>query len=158
MPPTPMTPMKRILRQWESPPTWLLLMAGLALMQARLVPVRDAGGLGDWLGLGFILAGAALLSGALVQFKRARTTVLPRETARVLITAGVYRFSRNPIYLADALILTGLCLTWDLGALIWVPVVVIVIDQRFIEAEEAALRAGFGPAFDDWSDKVPRWL
>ena len=59
----------------------------------------------------------------------------------LLITRGVYQLSRNPIYVADALILTGLAMRWDLAAVIWVVVFVVVIDQRFIEGEEAALRS-----------------
>lgn len=155
---TPMTLVQRILRQWESPPTWLLLFAALAWGQSRILPIWDAGGLGDWLGAAFILAGAALMILSLRQFGRARTTVMPRETARVLMTNGVYQWSRNPIYVADALILTGLALRWDLGALVWVVAFVSVIEQRFILAEEAGLRAGFGAEFHQWAEKVRRWL
>ena len=95
---------------------------------------------------------------SLHQFRRARTTVMPREKARVLITEGVYQLSRNPIYVADALILTGLGLRWDLGTLVWVVAFVAVIERRFILDEEAGLRAGFGAQFDEWAEKVRRWL
>lgn len=155
---TPMTPVQRILRQWESPPTWLLLFAMLAWVQSRVLPIWDAGRLGDWLGTAIILAGAALMIAALRQFRQARTTVLPRETPRVLMTDGVYQLSRNPIYVADALILSGLALSWDLGALIWVVVFVSIIERRFILGEEAGLRAGFGAKFDEWAENVRRWL
>jgi protein-S-isoprenylcysteine O-methyltransferase Ste14 len=155
---TQMTPMQRVLRQWESPPTWLLLFIAVAWGQSKLFPLWNAGVLGDWLGAVFVIAGVALMLASLFQFARARTTVMPREVARVLITNGVYQLSRNPIYVADALILTGLCLRWDLAALIWAVVFVIVIDQRFIEGEEAALRAKFGAEFHDWAEKVRRWI
>lgn len=150
--------MQRILRQWESPPTWLLLCAALAWGQSRILPIWGAGSFGDWLGLALILAGAILMILSLRQFRQARTTVMPRETARVLMTNGVYQWSRNPIYVADALILTGLALRWDLGALVWVVVFVIIINRRFILGEEAGLRAGFGAQFDEWAEKVRRWL
>ena len=153
-----MTPLKRILRQWESPPTWLLLCVGFAWLQSRIFPLLDAGDLGKWLGAALVLAGAVLMVASLFQFASARTTVMPREEARVLITRGVYQLSRNPIYVADALILTGLAMRWDLAAVIWVVVFVVVIDQRFIEGEEAALRAKFGAAFHEWSEKVRRWI
>jgi protein-S-isoprenylcysteine O-methyltransferase Ste14 len=131
--------MHRILRQWESPPTWLLLFVTIAWVQSRMLPVWDAAGLGNWLGAIFIVSGVGLLVVALFQFARARTTVMPRETARVLMTDGVYRLSRNPIYVADAMVLTGLCLRWDLG-------------------EEAGLRAKFGEEFHRWAEKTRRWL
>lgn len=155
---TRVTPLQRVLRQWESPPTWLLLFIGIAWGQTRVMPLRDLGAFGDWLGTAFVVAGAMLMIASLVQFATARTTVMPREEARVLITNGVYQLSRNPIYVADALILTGLCLRWDLAVLIWVAVFVIVIDQRFVEGEEAALRAKFGAEFNDWAEKVRRWI
>lgn len=155
---TPITLTQRILRQWESPPTWLLLFVALAWLQAQVVPIWDAGTLGTWLGSALILAGIGLMAASLRQFRRAGTTVMPRETARAIITSGVYRVSRNPIYLADALILTGLALHWDLGSLIWVVVFIMVIERRFIAGEEAGLRAGFGAQFDEWAEKVRRWL
>ena len=154
----PMTPLQRIARQWESPPTWLLLFVLLAWLQSSLLPIWDAGGLGRWLGAMFVLAGVILMLASVLQFARARTTVMPREVARVLITGGVYQLSRNPIYVADALILAGLGLRWDLAVLIWVVAFIVVIDQRFIEAEEAALRAKFGAEFDDWAEKTRRWI
>jgi protein-S-isoprenylcysteine O-methyltransferase Ste14 len=155
---TPKTPLRRILRQVESPPTWLLLFIAVAWVQSRALPIWDAQGLGNWLGAAFIVAGVALMIASLMQFARARTTVVPREVARVLITDGVYQWSRNPIYVADAMILTGLCLRWDLGTLIWVAAFVAVIEKRFIDGEEASLRAKFGPEFDDWAEKVRRWI
>jgi protein-S-isoprenylcysteine O-methyltransferase Ste14 len=155
---TPMTPLRRILRQWESPPTWLLLFIVIAWVQSQVLPIWDAKGLGDWLGAAFIAAGVVLMIASVAQFARAQTTVMPREVARVLITGGVYRLSRNPIYLADALILAGLCLRWDVGAVIWVAVFVAVIEKRFIAGEEASLRAKFGPEFDNWAEKVRRWI
>jgi protein-S-isoprenylcysteine O-methyltransferase Ste14 len=154
----PMTPLRRILRQWESPPTWLILCAALAWGQSRYLPIWDAGRLGDWLGAAFIVTGVGLMLVSLAQFARARTTVMPREEARVLMTGGVFQLSRNPVYVADALILTGLCLRWDLGALIWAVVFVIIIDQRFVEGEEAGLRAKFGAEFHDWAEKTRRWI
>ena len=153
-----MTPLQRILRQWESPPTWLLLCAVMAWLQSVWLPVWDVGRLGNWLGAALVFAGVVLMVASFMQFARAHTTVMPREEARVMITRGVYQLSRNPIYVADALILTGLAMRWDLGALIWVLVFVVVIDQRFIEGEEAGLRAKFGAEFHEWAEKVRRWI
>ena len=153
-----MTLVKRVLRQWESPPTWLSVFVLLAWAQSTLFPLLDAGGLGDWLGAAFITAGAALMIASILQFAKARTTVLPREEARVLITGGVFRLTRNPIYVADALIMTGLALRWDLATLIWAAAFVVIIDQRFIDGEEATLRAKFGPQFHDWAEKTRRWI
>lgn len=83
---------------------------------------------------------------------------MPRETPAALIRRGVYRVSRNPIYLADALFLAAAALWWDAASLLLVPLFIGVITRRFIRGEEAALRAAFGPAFDAYAAQTRRWL
>ena len=152
------SPRHRLLRQWESPPTWLLLFLGLAWVQARSFPVIDTGLMGRIAGSALILCGAVLFMAALLQFGRHRTTVMPRETPVAMIETGIYRLSRNPIYLADALILTGAALWWDAASLLLVPVFVALITHRFIIGEEAGLRAVFGADFDRYAAQTRRWL
>lgn len=152
------TLMQRLLRQWESPPIWLLLFIAIAWGQSRTFPLWNAGRFGTWVGSSVAFAGVLLMVASLRQFATARTTVLPRETATVMITGGVFHLSRNPIYLADALILAGLAMIWDVVAVVWVVPFMLVIQQRFILGEEAGLRAGFGNQFDDWAKKTSRWL
>jgi protein-S-isoprenylcysteine O-methyltransferase Ste14 len=90
---------------------------------------------------------------------RARTTIVPRETPAALVTGGIFRFSRNPIYLGDALVLAGVVLWWDVPlAAPLVLLFILVIQTRFILAEEAVLRATFGPAFDAWAARTRRWI
>lgn len=148
----------RLLRQWESPPTWLILCLTLAWLQARHVPVWNAGGIGDVAGWLLILCGVALMIVSIREFSRHRTTILPRETPAAMIASGPYRFSRNPIYVADALFLAGAALIWDAGALVLVPMFMVVITRRFILGEEAGMRATFGAAFDDYAARVRRWV
>ena len=151
-------PRHRLLRQWESPPTWLLLFLGLAWLQARYVPLIDAGRPGRSLAIILGLCSLALFCMALWQFRQHRTTVLPRETPAAMIRSGVYRFSRNPIYLADTLCLAAAALWWDAAALLLVPLFVAVITGRFIRGEEGALRAAFGADFDRYTAQTRRWL
>ncbi len=60
-----------------------------------------------WMGFLFILSGIALCLWARSQFLKNRTTLSPYESPTQLLTSGPFRFSRNPIYLGMALILTG---------------------------------------------------
>lgn len=139
----------------DYPPVWLAGFAGLAWGQAQAWPMAGlptAGGV-------LVAAGVVLMAVAAVQFALARTTIVPHETPSALITRGAYGLSRNPIYLADAVILAGLCIVWGAwAALLLVPVFVVVITTRFIRPEEARLRAAFGAAFDDWAAQVRRWV
>ena len=151
-------PRHRLLRQWESPPTWLALFLGLAWLQARFLPLMDAGRPGHFLATALCLCGLALFLAALWLFRRHRTKVLPREPPAALIRSGIYRVTRNPIYLADALFLAAAALWWDAASLLPVPLFIGVITRRFIRGEEAALRAEFGPAFESCAAQTRRWL
>ena len=151
-------PRHRLLRQWESPPTWLLLMIALAALQARYLPLIDAGRPGRIAGTVLIVGGLFIFTAALLQFRRHRTTVMPRETPVAMIDTGIYRLSRNPIYLADALFLAGAALWWDAASLLLVPLFVMIITRRFILGEESGLRAVFGAAFDRYAAQTRRWL
>jgi protein-S-isoprenylcysteine O-methyltransferase Ste14 len=151
-------PRHRLLRQWESPPTWLLLMIALAALQARYLPMIDAGRPGRIAGTVLIVGGLFIFTAALLQFRRHRTTVMPRETPVAMIDSGIYRLSRNPIYLADALFLAGAALWWDAASLLLVPLFVMIITRRFILGEESGLRAVFGAAFDRYAAQTRRWL
>ncbi len=149
---------RRLMRQWESPPTWALLFAALAWAQSRWLPLIDLGWPGTVAGLALVFAGVALLALSARQFRRHRTTILPRETPQAMITSGVYAISRNPIYLADAMILAGLALIWDAASLLLVPVFVAVLTRRFILGEEAGMLARFGAGFTAYAARVRRWI
>lgn len=149
-----------MLRFLDYPPVWLLAFLGLGWAQAAWLPLGQ--GTVGWavpLGSVLALAGVALMLLALPQFLRAGTTVVPHRAPAQLITQGVYRLSRNPIYLGDALLLAGLLLraeAWP--ALILVPAFVLVMNRRFIEPEEARLRAAFGADFDAFAARTRRWI
>lgn len=144
---------------FDMPPVWLGGFALLAWLQAQYLPYGDFGLWGDRLGAAMVVGGLAAMGAALAEFRRHRTTVIPHQEARALISTGIYRLSRNPIYLADALILAGLCLRWDAGmGVMLVPAFMAVIQWRFIHPEEAGLRAGFGPEFAAWAARTRRWI
>ena len=142
-------------RIFAYPPVWLAIFAALAFLAGRLMPLPTAPKLGWSLAAG----GLALMAVAAVTMLRAGATVDPTREPTALVTHGVFRLTRNPIYLADALILAGLCLVWQpLAALVLVPGFVLVIDRRFIRQEEAWLRARNAAAFDAWAARTRRWL
>jgi protein-S-isoprenylcysteine O-methyltransferase Ste14 len=148
----------RLLRQWESPPTWLVLFILVAWLQSQFLPLITPFPATRHLGTSGIVAGLVVILVAAFQFRAHQTTILPREVPRAMIDTGLYAYSRNPIYVADALILAGCALRWDLAALVLVPVFAFVITRRFILGEEAGLRAAFGPAFEAYAARVRRWV
>ncbi|MBL9050839.1 MAG: isoprenylcysteine carboxylmethyltransferase family protein, partial [Tabrizicola sp.] len=85
--------------------------------------------------------------------------VVPRRDPSALVTQGVFSFSRNPIYLSDALILLGAILWLDaVPALPLVASFAWLIQTRFIRDEETRLTLAFGPEFDLWAGRTRRWF
>lgn len=112
-------------------------------------------------------AGALMLAGGLFAaagvglFRRARTTVDPRDPAAssTLVTGGVYRITRNPMYVGFVVILLGLCVqAGNLAALAWPFAFAWYLDWFQIRAEERLLREQFGAAFDQYVQRTRRWI
>lgn len=150
--------MNRNLLQWlDLPPVWLGLFAALGWVVGQLVPFGLPSG--RWIGGGLVLAGLLLMSAAVLQMLRLRTTFVPRRDPRALATGGVFRFSRNPIYLADALVLAGLLISWQaLWAAPLVPAFMVFITHRFILGEEARIAARFGTEWQAYAARTRRWI
>ncbi len=139
----------------DLPPTWLL--GALAVAWLWRWPAAWDGSL--WIGMACLGAAAALTVAAVLEFLRARTTIIPREAPRALITGGIFRLSRNPIYLADVLILAGVSLILgSVPGLILVPVLGWLLQERFIKDEEARLAEVFGSEFDAYRRETRRWI
>jgi protein-S-isoprenylcysteine O-methyltransferase Ste14 len=148
----------RILREIDIPPSWLALHIGAAWLLSFLSP-QVFGGFGRGLGQALVLGGALVMGVAALQMVLSRTTVIPRRNPSALVTGGLFAWSRNPIYLADAIILSGAILWLD--AVLALPLVasfVWLIQTRFIRDEEARLTEAFGPEFDLWAARVRRWV
>ena len=147
------------MRFLDYPPIWL--MGALALVWGETVLAPDLVGwpLVRMVGTGLALIAVALFALAAFEFLRARSTIIPHQSPSALITRGIFAFSRNPISLADVLLLVGLSLRWGaLSGLVLAPVLVWVLRLRFIEGEEARLRAAFGAAAEAYFARVRRWL
>lgn len=149
---------KRLARQIDSPPVWLALFVLAAVLQSDYWPVWPAKGVVVAIGFGLIGLGLGLFVFAARAFRTAGTTILPHETPSRLMTTGVYGWSRNPIYLADAILLTGIIFLCDIASLVLVPAFAAVLYLRFIRGEEARCAAAFGAEWQAYAARVSRWL
>jgi len=107
------------------------------------------------------IAGILLLTFSVAAFVKARTTVNPLrpEQASQLVTTGLYRISRNPMYLALAMILIGGALMLgNLGALIGPIVFVCLISVLQIKPEERILQTQFGDTYSVYCRQTRRWI
>ena len=106
-------------------------------------------------------AGAVILFLALGLFRRAETTVDPRYPSRsdTIVTGGIYRVTRNPMYVGMALVLLAIAIaTGDVLNLLVLAFFLWFITRFQIRPEEEALRAKFGEAYDSYTRRVRRWL
>lgn len=111
------------------------------------------------LSIGLLTLGLGLMAWTFLTFLRHRTTVNPYRGANTLCTAGPFRFSRNPIYLGDWLVLAGACL-WihSVWPLLFAPLIWLILRYGVIRHEEAHLEAKFGEAYLVYCQRVRRWI
>ena len=148
------------------PPVIDAACAGLMWWLAGALPALQLWPRGAWpfgLGaaLGLALAGSVIALAGLVEFRRARTTFNPLDPARAsaLVTTGIYRVTRNPMYLGMLLVLLGLAV-WLGNAAPFVvpPLSVLLLNQLQIRPEERILRERFGAHYARYAGRVRRWV
>ena len=144
------------------PPLLMAVVALLMWFAARMLPALDF-----HVPARIALAAALAVIGVLIacvaffHFRRAGTTVnptKPHDSAR-LVDAGIYRLSRNPMYLGDLLLLAA-CALWlaNAAAFLGLPLFVAYLNRFQIGVEERILQARFGAGYDAYRRAVRRWL
>ena len=111
--------------------------------------------------MGMVVIGIAIAGMGVFSFSRAKTTVNPMkpDSSSALVVSGIYRLTRNPMYLGILLLLIG----WGIFlsnalALLVLPGFVLYMNRFQIEPEERALTRIFGPAFLEYRTQVRRWI
>lgn len=145
----------------DIPPVWLCAALAIAWWQKTHHDFGLSFGpaWADLLGGLLVGGGIVLIALAAYEMRRHRTTILPHETPDALVTSGIFKRSRNPIYLADSLILTGMILYWD--AVLSLPLIPLFIwwtEKHFILAEEKRLRRNFRADYARYEKQTRRWL
>lgn len=150
------------LAHWlDMPPVWLVAGLIASYQIGQVEPMwLSFGGAWAQMAAGLLIGGGVvILALAILQMRRHRTTVIPHREADNLVTTGLFSRSRNPIYVADALILLGFILRFDaVLALPLLPIFVWVIERRFIIPEEDGLRRKFRAEFARYCQKTRRWI
>jgi protein-S-isoprenylcysteine O-methyltransferase Ste14 len=145
------------------PPLLVAVVTGLGMF----VVSRAAPGLAhDWpwrvaAGLSLVVMGGMVALAGVVEFRRRRTTVNPMTpgAASAIVSSGVYRWSRNPMYLGFLCALAGMAVYLSNAASVVMIVLYVAYMNRYqIEPEERALLAMFGPEYAAYMASVRRWL
>jgi protein-S-isoprenylcysteine O-methyltransferase Ste14 len=143
------------------PPFVFLGMLLLGLVLDRIMPWSlELTWIGRYVGGGILVAaGLLFIMSAMGMFRKAGTDVKPWKTTSAIVDSGVYRFTRNPMYLGMAMLYAGLGLAFSsLGAFILLPVLILIIRTQVIAREERYLEGKFGQSYLDYKSRVRRWL
>ena len=111
-------------------------------------------------GTALIIAGGVIMVTCILRFiTEGKGTISPLDPTKKLIVRGLYRYSRNPMYVGVMLILTGETLFWWSPALaLYAAVVFIAFNLFILLHEEPRLRRVFGPEYESYMRQVRRWI
>lgn len=110
-------------------------------------------------GWSLIALGLALAGWTVWQMLRQRTTLNPYGTPARLLQEGPFRLSRNPVYLADTLIYSGIgLLLASLWPCLLLPLLILCMNRAVIQHEEQLLKGLFGNDYQAYARRVRRWI
>jgi len=128
-----------------------LLDVYLPIMQAMVSPL--------WAGSILVVLGLSIIVYTISLFKRQQTDVMPDGNPSILITHGIYKITRNPIYLGMTLILLGSAFMFGTLATFFIlPLFMATVDLIWIRFEERNLESIFGNRYTTYKGSVRKWI
>ena len=138
---------------------WIAALALEWLAPLTFLPPFGVTSWSLWLGALLAIIGAIIVFRAIGQFRAAGTAVEPGRPVTDIVTTGLYRFSRNPMYLGCLAFHTGLCLMAGLEwGVLSMPLVFLAFDRLAVLPEEAYLTQKFGGAYTRYRVTTRRWF
>jgi protein-S-isoprenylcysteine O-methyltransferase Ste14 len=120
---------------------------------------NGAGWLQRVLGCALLAGGTALVVWCLQLFRRLGTGIMPHRPATHLVTFGPYAHTRHPMFVGFAVMYAGLALIVNvIWPLLFLPLVLGLLNVTVVRCEERYMQRTFGPAYDRYAARVPRWL
>ncbi len=140
----------------------VLILATAMLALATAFPEMDVSIPGSLiLAAGLLGTGSIIALLGVLEFLKARTTTDPRypHQTESMVVCGVYRFSRNPMYLGFLLMLSGwACYLTNYLPFLLLPLFVVYMNRFQIQPEERHLQQNFGAEFHAYAARVRRWI
>lgn len=112
-----------------------------------------------YIGLSVIFVGVVIRILATLEFKRNKVNILEINTSPNLVTSGIYKYSRNPLYIGIIFVTIGFVLiSGSVAGLLFIVPFIIFWDLLIRYKEEPELKNRFGNEFDNYKLKVNRWI
>lgn len=140
---------------------WLVCAAAMWAIAQAVPPLHATRAARLWVAIPFGLAGLFVVLAGILEFRRAGTTLHPQkpDASSSVVRSGIYRYSRNPMYLGMLLALVAWA-GWlaNPAALVLAVLFVTYLNRFQIQPEERAMARNFGTAYASYVREVRRWL
>ena len=142
------------------PPVLTVIFIVIAYLAKRTIPLQFVvSNTVENIGFGLVVVGFLFGVASFLVFRKARTTLNPHGQVAAIVSDGIYRFTRNPIYLGFLLMVIGLPLnSGSYWGVVLAPVFVMSMNRLVIEKEEAYLEKKFKDVYTSYKSRVRRWL
>lgn len=126
---------------------WVLPLAFIPKLPAEIAGIIVAV-------LGLFIGGSGI-----IRMRSAHTSPDPRKPTTALVEKGVFRYTRNPLYLSMFVLFLGIAVFMNvLWLILLFPLLVAVVDRWTVKPEESYLERTFGDAYLQYKKRVPRWI
>ena len=142
------------------PPIYFLIALAVMIGLYFIFPIaRGVPPPYNYLGVLPIVVGALMVIWAANFFSKVGTTIKPFRQSTQLVTRGLYKYTRNPMYLGMAFILIGIAICLGkIAPFFIIPLFIGLIQQNFIRMEEKALQDTFGDEYAEYKKRARRWI
>ena len=159
----PLSKNGEILLELKIPPLIQVFLVGFGMLAiSRLIPSLTLSiPASISIGVVVVLIGAIVALAGVLEFRKVKTTVDPRypQKSEILVITGIYKISRNPMYLGFLILLFGwFVILENVATLLLLPIFLLYINQFQIKPEEKFLLKKFGSDFSQYCNKVRRWI
>lgn len=143
-----------------SPDGYLIIFSALAILFHYIFPIqRIIPHPYDNIGIVIIVMGIAMTLHVNYLLLKSGTSTEPYGSPSSLVSSGLFKFSRNPLYLGMAIALFGAAiLLGSISPFAFPLLFIVIMDRFFIPMEEKNLERKFGKKYDDYKKRVRRWI
>ena len=141
------------------PPVIILIAILFQIALHKLLPIMIIFEKMDWIGIVMGFLGFFISTGSILLFRINKTTIIPFQDSSFLITNGIYKYTRNPMYLGMLFVQFGIAIYFGSISPFVIPFLFIpIMNSRIIQHEEVMLEKQFGESYIIFKNSVRRWI